>query len=180
MSKRSLGSPLVPQTRVEQTILVIRGQNVIIDSDLAELYGVTTMALNQAIKRNSGRFPEDFAFRLTPLEKEKVITNCDHLAKLKYSRVMPQAFTEYGALMAATVLNSAQAEAMSLLIVRTFVKLRQLLADNAGLSRRLDDLEKKYDSQFQVVFDAIRQLLTPPVEKPKNRIGFNTEASKDR
>jgi len=150
MSKKSPRGSLVPHERIEQTILVIRGQKVIIDADLAELSGVTTMALNQAIKRNAGRFPEDFEFRLKPLEKEKVITNCNHLAKLKFSPVMPRAFTEYGALMAATVLNSTQAETMSLLIVRTFVKLRQLLANNAGLSRRLDDLEKNMIPSFRL------------------------------
>jgi hypothetical protein len=177
VGKASLDVPLVPQERIEQAILVIRGRKVIIDADLANLYGVTTMALNQAIKRNIGRFPDDFVFRLTPREKQKLITDCDHLARLKYSPVMPRAFTEHGALMAATVLNSPRAEAMSLLIIRTFVKLRRLLAGNATLSRRLNELEKRYDEQFQVVFKAIRQLLASPEERPKPPIGFDTEKS---
>ncbi len=149
-----------------------------IDADLAALYGVATMALNQAVKRNTGRFPPDFAFRLTTAEKKEVITNCDHLTRLKYSAVLPQVFTEYGALMAATVLNSPRAEAMSLLIIRTFVRLRQLLATKAALSRRLDDLEKKYDKQFRVVFDAIRELMIPPDHPPKPPIGYNGEKDK--
>ncbi len=127
-----------------------------IDADLATLYGTTTKRLNEQVRRNINRFPYDFMFRLTPAEKAEVVANCDHLAKLKYSKTSPRAFTVYCALMAATVLNSPRAQAMSLLIIRTFVRLRQLLANDAELSRRLDDLERKYDKQFRVVFDAIR------------------------
>jgi hypothetical protein len=109
-----------------------------------------------------------------------VVTNCDHLARLKFSKILPKAFTEHGALMAATVLNSPGAQAMSLLIIRTFVKLRGLVASNATLGRRLDELEQRYDKQFRVVFDAIRELLASAKEPRKTPIGFNTEKGKSK
>ena len=160
---------LIPIERIEKSILLIRGQKVMIDADLAILYGIATKALKQAVKRNIDRFPEDFMFELTSEEKHEVVTNCDHLRKLKFSPYLPFAFTEYGALMLANVLNSPRAVQVSLQIVRTFVRLRQLLASNAELARKLEALEKKYDQQLKVVFDVIRQLLQPP-EKPKRSI----------
>src|SRR6266702_2072826 len=135
-----------------------------VDADLAELYGVPTKALNQAVKRNPDRFPPDFMFRLTRPEKREVVTNCDHLRKLKFSPVLPSAFTEHGALMLASVLNSPRAVGVSVFVVRAFVKLRELLASHRDLAGRMDELERRFDAQFKVVFAAIRELMKPPAK----------------
>jgi len=162
---------LVPVEVIEGKILLIRGQKVMVDADLAELYGVPTKVLNQAVKRNKKRFPIDFMFQLTQEEKYKVVTNCDHLKKLKFSPTLPYAFTEHGAIMLATILSSPIAVQASIQVVRAFVKLREMLTAHKDLARKLDKMEKKYDSQFKVVFDAIRQLMAP--SEPKSRkIGF--------
>ncbi len=168
---------IVPYERIEQRILLIRGQKVMLDADLAVLYGVKTKRLKEQVRRNLDRFPPDFMFELTPEEKGEVVAVCDHLKRLKFSAYLPYAFTEHGALMLANVLNSSRAVQVSLQIVRTFVRLRQLLATNVELARKLEALENKYDQQFKVVFDAIRKLLQPPVE-PKRRIGFRIEEAK--
>lgn len=170
---------LIPLERVERAILSIRGEKVMLDNDLAELYGVETKALNQAVRRNIGRFPADFMFQLTNSEKAEVVTNCDHLRKLKFSPHLPFAFTEHGALMLANVLNSEKAAQTSVYVVRAFVRLRQMLATNAELARKLESLEKKYDAQFKVVFDAIRHLMEPP-GKPKREIGFHVKYDEER
>ena len=163
---------LVVAESIEAKILFIRGQKVMLDADLAELYGVETKRLNEQVRRNSERFPEDFVFQLTDEEKAGVVANCDHLARLKYSSSMPYAFTEHGAIMAASVLNSPRAVEASVQVVRAFVRLRQMLASNVELSRKLSALEKKYDNQFRVVFDAIRELMAPLEPKKKRPIGF--------
>ena len=142
-----------------------------LDADLAVLYGVSTKRLKEQVRRNFERFPSDFMFELTAVEKAEVVANCDHLRKLRFSPYLPYAFTEHGALMLANVLNSAKAVQASVQIVRTFVRLREMLSSNAELARKLEALEKKYDHQFKVVFQAIRQLLEPPT-KPKRQIGF--------
>lgn len=162
---------LVPLERIEKRILVFRGHKVMLDVDLASLYGVTTKRLNEQVKRNRDRFPEDFMFRLTAEEKTEVVAKCDHLQRLKFSPTLPYAFTEHGALMLASVLNSPTAIHASIQIVRVFIRLREALASDKSLRRRLEALEKKYDSQFKVVFDAIRKLMEP-TEPPKPRIGF--------
>ena len=162
---------IVPLVQIESRILEIRGQKVMIDADLADIYGVPTKALNQAVKRNLERFPRDFMFQLTKSEKEEVVTNCDHLTKLKFSPVLPNVFTEHGAIMAANVLNSPRAVEVSVYVVRAFVRLREMIASNKDFSRKLDELEKKYDAQFRVVFDAIRSLMAQP-EAKKRKIGF--------
>ena len=162
---------IVPLENIESRIFLIRGHKVMIDADLANIYGVTTKRLNEQVKRNRERFPEDFMFQLTKEEKDEVVANCDHLKKLKYSPVLPNAFTEHGAIMIATILNSPVAVQASIHVVRAFVKLRQILASNKELSRRFDELEKKYDAQLKVVFDAIRQLMAPP-EPKRRKIGF--------
>ena len=165
---------MVSIARVEKTILLIRGQRVILDSDLAKLYGVTTKRLNEQIKRNRKRFPDDFMFQLTAEEKTKVVANCDHLAKLKFSKTLPYAFTEHGTIMAATVLNTQRAIETSIFVVRAFIKLREMLATHKELARKLTALEqhlKGHDQQIQAIFEAIRQLMTPP-EKPRKKIGF--------
>lgn len=161
----------VPSERIEQAILLIRGQRVMLDADLARVYRVPTKRLNEQVKRNRHRFPEDFMFQLSPDEKTQVVANCDHLQSLRFSPTQPYAFTEYGAVMLASVLNSPVAIAASVQVVRAFVKLRELLATHKDLARKLEALEQKYDVQFKVVFDAIRQLMTPPTLKSK-RIGF--------
>jgi len=160
--------------RIERAILSIRGKKVMLDSDLAVIYGVPTKVLNQAVKRNENRFPSDFMFQLTEAEKSEVVTSCDHLARLKFSPHLPYAFTEHGALMLANVLNSERAAQTSVQVVRAFVRLRQMLASNAELARKLETLEKKYDRQFKVVFDAIRRLMSPP-ETKRREIGFHVK-----
>lgn len=162
---------LVPEEVIERKILLIRGQKVMLDTDLANIYDVPTKVFNQAVKRNRDRFPDDFMFQLTKEEKVEVVTNCDHLKKLKFSPSLPNAFTEHGAIMAATILNSPVAVRASIQVVRAFVRLREMIASHKDLAKRLDELEKKYDAQFRVVFDAIRHLMAQPEPKEK-KIGF--------
>ena len=168
----------IPIGRVEQAILVIRGEKVILDADLAVLYGVSTTRLNEQVKRNSDRFPKDFAFRLTKGEFDNLISqSATSSSKHGGRRKLPLVFTEHGAIMAANVLNSERAIQASVAVVRAFVRLRQILASNAELARKLEDLERKYDRQFKIVFDAIRQLMTPPEPKRK-QIGFHAKSLK--
>lgn len=161
----------IPAERIERRILLVRGQKVMLDADLAVLYGVETKALNQAVKRNPDRFPPDFMFRLTSKEKEEVVTNCDHLGQLRFSAALPFAFTEQGVAMLSSVLRSKQAVEVNIAIMRAFVKLREMLASNHELAGRLDRMEKNYDAKFKIVFDAFRELMKPP-EKPRRTIGF--------
>jgi hypothetical protein len=168
---------VIPLERIERAILLIRGEKVMLDSDLADLYGVETKVLNQAVKRNSNRFPSDFMFRLTlqevaELNRSQFVTGSQ---KHRDPRFPPYAFTEHGALMLANVLNSERAAQTSVQVVRAFVRLRQMLASNAGLARKLDALEKKYDRQFKVVFDTIRRLMAPPPETRDREIGFHVK-----
>jgi len=170
MSQKSL----VPIGHVERMILEIRGRKVILDSDLASLYGVETRALNQAVRRNERRFPGDFQFRLTKEEKEKVVTDCDHLANLRFSPHLPVAFTEHGALMAASVLNSEAAVAMSVSVVRAFVRLRAMISSQAETLRKLEELEARvgeHDKTLVSLVAAVRQLMLPPAA-PRPTIGF--------
>lgn len=148
-----------------------------IDADIAGLYGVATRALNQAVRRNAERFPADFMFQLTAAEKEEVITNCDHLARLKFSAALPYAFTEHGALMLGNVLKSGRAVEVSLLVVRTFVQLREMLTTHKELAGKLDELERRiahHDQAIASVIDAIRQLMNSP-SPPKRPIGFTAD-----
>ena len=170
---------LLPVERIEQAILLIRRQKVILDVDLADLYDVPTKALNQAVTRNERRFPPDFMFRLTKEEKDELVTNCDRLERLKHSSALPRAFTEQGVAMLASVLNSDTAIEANIEIMRAFVRLRQMLSAHKDLERKLIALEKKYDEQFKVVFDAIRALMASP-EKPRNKIGFEIKEPKVR
>jgi hypothetical protein len=163
---------------IESLILTIRGQKVILDADLAGLYGVPTKALNQAIKRNSERFPEDFLFRLTEKERDEVVTNCDHLMRLKFSPKLPVAFTEHGATMAAMVLNSADAVAMSVFVVRAFIQMREQLAANAAILKRLAEIDKtllEHDQALRAIWTKLQPLLAPPPEPPRRRIGFRPD-----
>jgi len=160
----------LPGERIERMIFVIRGQKVMLSTHLADLYQVVPKVLVQAVKRNQDRFPADFLFQLNAAEfkdlKSQIVTS-----RWGGMRRRPYAFTEQGGAMLSGVLRSKRAVRVNVEIMRTFVRLRQLLASNAQLARRLDSLEKKYDAQFKVVFDAIRQLMTPP-EPKKRRIGF--------
>ena len=138
-------------TVIQARILTLRAQRVMLDADLAKLYQVPTKRLNEQVKRNRARFPADFVFRLTAEEKAQVVADCDHLRHLRFSPTLPNAFTEHGAVMLAAVLQSPTAVAASIQVVRAFVRLRGLVAEHAGLARRLDELEARYDRQFKVV-----------------------------
>jgi len=165
--------PVIPLERIERAIVLIRGQKVMLDSDLADLYEVEVKALNQAVKRNIERFPTDFMIQLTAEEAGLLRSQNVTLktARGQHRKYLPYAFTEQGVSMLSSVLNSERAIKVNIAIMRAFVRLRQMLASNAELARKLDALEKKYDAQFRVVFDAIRQLMAPPA-KPKRRIGY--------
>lgn len=162
---------LVPLERIEKSILLIRGQKVMLDADLAEMYGVKTKVLNQAVKRNAARFPADFMFRLTMVEKVELVTNCDRFRALKHSSSEPLAFTEHGAIMAAAVLNTPRAVEVSVVVVRAFVKLREMVASHRELAAKLAELEQKYDRKFVVVFEALRRLMKES-EEERTKIGF--------
>jgi len=173
---------LMPSELVEKTILVIRGQKVIVDADLARLYGVTTKRLNEQVRRNLDRFPEDFMFPLTDEEKAEVVANCDHLSRIKFSAVLPNAFTEHGAIMAASILNTPRAIEASVFVVRAFVKLREMISNHVEMVRKLREIEERlqgHDERFDQVFAAIRQLMTPP-DPPRKRIGFEIDEPKSR
>jgi hypothetical protein len=168
---------LIPLEVIEQRILLIRGQKVMLSTDLAELYQVEPRVLVQAVKRNIARFPQDFMFQLTEeefsnLKSQIVISSWGGLR-----RARPYAFTEQGVAMLSSVLNSERAIKVNIEIMRAFVRLRKMLASHADLARKLDALEKKYDAQFKVVFDAIRQMMTPS-ESKRRHIGFLREEEK--
>jgi hypothetical protein len=171
---------LVPTEVIVTKILFLRGEKVLLDRDLAELYGVETRVLNQAVKRNERRFPIDFMFRLTKEEKHELVTNCDRFKKLKHSTVLPHAFTEQGVAMLSSVLNSDRAIEVNIAIMRAFVQLRKMIASNEELAKKLGELEhrlEKHDEDIGLIFEAIRELMTPPDTPPK-KIGF--EVSEDR
>ena len=173
MAKRRVKLPT--SEIIERRILLLRGQKVMLDRDLAELYEVPTKVLNQAVGRNIKRFPEDFMFQLSEEEKDQLVANCDHLSKLKFSKALPYAFTEHGALMAASVLNSPLAVEMSVFIVRAFVKLRRFLAEHKELSRRISQLENRladHDEQILSMVQAIKELINPELPPKRKRIGF--------
>lgn len=164
---------VLPAERIERSIFLLRGEKVILDSDIAVLYGVETKTLIQAMKRNLARFPPDFAFQLTPEEVE--ILRCQiGTSSWGGRRYLPYAFTEQGVAMLSSILRSEQAVRVNIEIMRVFVRLRQVMSSRADLIRRLDQLEQRYDAQFKVVFDALRQLMTrpDPPEAPPKRIGF--------
>ncbi len=161
--------------KIENRILLIRGEKVIIDADLAEFYGVLTKRLNEQVKRNKDRFPNDFMFQLSPDEKAEVVANCDHLENLKYSKALPYAFTEHGAIMAAGVLNTSRAIEISVFIVRAFVKVRQMVAGHKDLQRKIAQIEMRltdHDEQIIELVNLIKQLLNPEAPQKKRRIGY--------
>ncbi len=190
---------LIPAARIESRVLLVRGEKVLLDADLAELYGVSTKALNQAVRRNIGRFPGDFMFQLTEVESDALSRSQIVTAKVKSDfntlkakgilrsqivtskrtgtggrRYQPHAFTEQGVAMLSSVLRSPRAVAVNIEIMRAFVRLRRMIASHADLARQLAALERKYDTQFKAVFDAIRELMTPPTPAEKREMGFHT------
>ena len=189
MSDKSTAIPTpTPLAQIESRIQFIRGYKVMIDADLAQLYGVPTKRLNEQVKRNAERFPSDFMFTLTAQEKAEVVANCDHLSKLKFSKTLPFAFTEHGAIQAANVLASPQAIDMGVYVVRAFVRLRDMVATHKELAQRLGELEEttealslRHDTfahntrvQLQQVIEAVRELMAQPETTKKHPIGFVT------
>jgi len=168
---------LVLFDRIERVILSVRGERVILDADLAALYGVTTKRLNEQVRRNRDRFPPDFAFRLSWEETRASRSQFATLKRGRNIKFRPYVFTEHGAIMAANVLNSKRAVTVSVLVVRAFVRLRGMLAANKELAGRLDELERKvagHDGDIRALVEAIRQLMAPPPEPARKRIGFHS------
>jgi hypothetical protein len=180
MNKPKPASPSVPAKPIDSLILTIRGQKVLLDSDLAELYGVPTKRLNEAVKRNAERFPPDFRFQLTQEEAESANCSRSQTATLKRGqniKYLPHVFTEHGAIMAATVLNSPEAVSMSVFVVRAFVQMREHILANTDVLKRLAEIDKtllKHDRSLQIIWQEIQPLLTPPPAAPKRKIGFHT------
>jgi len=166
------GTSVIPIERIEQRIFLLRGHKVMLSPHLAQLYGVEPKVLLQAVKRNAERFPSDFMFQLT---HQEVMHSRSQVVTLKQGqnvKYLPYAFTEQGLAMLSSVLHSRRAVRVNVEIMRTFVRLRQLLASHADLAARLEEMEKKYDAQFKIVFDAIRHLVSPPTAAPRKQIGF--------
>ena len=164
-------SGIIPSERITRAIFFLRGHRVLLDGSLADLYGVEPRALIQAVKRNPQRFPADFMFRLTEKELLLLQSTAPDSGSWGGRRTAPYAFTEQGVAMLSSVLRSSRAVQVNVEIIRAFVRLRQILESNVDLAKKLDGLEKKYDSQFKVVFQAIRELMTSP-DTPKRKIGF--------
>jgi len=163
------------KTDIANLILTIRGQKVILDADLAKIYGVTTKRLNEQVKRNKTRFPDDFIICLTKEEKDEVVANCDHLAHLKFFKTLPFAFLESGCLMASNLLKSSQAISMSVYVVRVFVKMRETLSLNQNLLKRLSKIDKTLLLHDKALYDLYQKIL-PLLETPENskkKIGFH-------
>lgn len=170
---------VVTREAIERKIYLIRGQKVMLDSDLADLYGVETFNLNKAVKRNIDRFPPDFMFQITKDEAERLIFQfgISKTSSRGGRRYLPYVFTEQGIAMLSTVLKSKRAVQVNIAVMRTFVMLREMIATNKDLATKLGELEKKYDAQFQVVFDAIRELMIPP-DEDRGKIGFLAKESR--
>ena len=176
---RKQSTPFVPDELIEQKIYLIRGHKVMLDADLAELYSVTTGNLNLAVRRNLKRFPQDFMFQLSQEETQSLLLQNARAKGPGGRRTPPYAFTEQGVAMLSSVLNSERAIKVNIAIMRAFVRLRAMLATHADLARRLNELEQKYDDQFRVVFEAIRELMTPEPVPPSRRIGFTGKHVRD-
>jgi hypothetical protein len=163
--------------RIDSVIIVLRGRKVIIDADLARLYGVPTKRLNEQVKRNRDRFPEGFVLALAPDEKAELVAKCDRFKNLKHSNALPLAFTEFGAVMAANVLNSAEAIQTSVFVVRAFVKMREALSPSAEFRTELARFERRLDDHDEALHDIVEAIrsLTRPEPCPARRIGFDTE-----
>jgi phage regulator Rha-like protein len=167
-----MATKIIPSEVIQSKIFFLRGCKVMLDKDLGELYGVETKQLKRAVKRNLVRFPSDFMFELSPKELHALRYHFGTLKRGTHPKYLPYAFTEHGILMLSSVLNSKRAILVNIEIMRTFAKLRMMLASHAELRAQVEKMEKKYDYQFKVVFDAIKELLGPPA-KPKNPMGFH-------
>jgi len=168
---------VIPDEVIMNKIIVLREKKVMIDRDLAELYGVTTKRLNEQVKRNKKRFPEDFMFQLTVEEKTEVVAKCDHLKILKYSPNLPFAFTEHGAVMLASILNSETAIEVNIQVVRVFTKMREMILTHKDILLQLEKIEKKltnHDEDIALIFQYLKQLLNPP-QPPRRKIGFRKD-----
>ncbi|MFA6295572.1 MAG: ORF6N domain-containing protein [Candidatus Paceibacterota bacterium] len=167
-------APIIPLETFAQKIFLVRGQKVMLDIDIAQLYGVSTKVLNQTVKRNKERFPTDFMFQLNKLEKEQVVINCDHLSMLKFSYQLPYAFTEHGVAMLSSVLRSKKAIEINILIIRAFIKIREILASNKEMAYKIEELEceqKVQNKHINAIYFLIQKLIEPPVKEIKS-IGF--------
>ena len=174
MAKNSI----IPIETITDKIFEIRDQKVMVDRDLATLYNVPTKALNQAVKRNSARFPDDFMFKLTKEERNELVTKCDRLSNLKHSSVMPNVFTESGVAMLSSVLNSEQAALINVQIIRAFVRLRQMLLENDALRYAVEGLERrvtKNERSIQMAINTLQQIIAPPEPKEKKKMGFGKD-----
>lgn len=177
MAKNAEQKLLIPDEVVIHKILFLREKRVMVDKDIAELYGVSTKRLNEQVKRNKKRFPVDFMFQLTQEEKDEVVANCDHLKNLKYSPNLPFVFTEHGAVMLASVLNSDRAIEVNIQIVRIFTQLKELLGTHKDILLQLQKVENKlteHDEDIRLIFVYLKKLLNPPQE-PRKRIGFKPD-----
>ena len=166
---------LIPKEIIERKIYLIRGQKVMLDRDLAVLYGVKAIRLREQVKRNKKRFPEDFMFQLNTKETQTMVSQNAIPSQKHLGGYLPYVFTEQGVAMLSSVLNSERAILVNIQIMRTFTKLRKMLLTHVDLKRKIEDMEKKYDKQFKIVFEAIQELISPKEEKPKRRIGFQHE-----
>lgn len=176
MSDKKEEKSVVPNDLIASKILLIRDQKVMIDSDIADLYGVSTKRLNEQVKRNIERFPSNFMFELTKEEKEQVVANCDHLKKLKFSPVLPKVFTEHGIMMVANVLTSERAIKVSIQIIEVFIKMREALQSSNDLLLRMEKLERslgKHDMQIAQVFQLIKQSVKE--DTPRTQIGYKKD-----
>jgi len=176
LTKSTKSAAIIPSERIDRSILLIRGHKVLLDRDLAALYGVKPIALRQQVKRNRARFPADFMLQLTPKEAETLVSQSVIPSRRSLGGSLPYAFTQEGVAMMSSVLRSEQAIHVNIEIMRAFVRLRRILASHTELARRLDELEKKYDKhdkQLGAVFEAIRRLMTPPPEPKRPQIGFH-------
>ena len=168
------GENIIPEEVIMSKIILIRGQKVMISSDLADLYGITTKRLNEQVKRNIKRFPPHFMFQLTEAEKDKVVANCDHLQNLKYSPYLPYVFTEHGTVMLANILNSDRAIQVSIRIVEIYIKMREYILTNKELLLKMEQLEKRVghqDEKIVLVFNYLKRFIEVQ-EKPRKRVGF--------
>ena len=179
MSENKNEKSLVPNELIASRILLIRDQKVMIDADIAELYGVTTKRLNEQVKRNINRFPSNFMFELTKEEKNQVVANCDHLEKLKFSPVLPKVFTEHGIMMVANVLTSERAIQVSIQIIEVFVKMREIFTDNLSLKLDIEEIKKKisnHSKNIELVFNYLDELTEKKEnEKPRTQIGYKKD-----
>lgn len=179
MSENTNEKSLVPNELIASRILLIRGQKVMIDSDIAELYGVTTKRLNQQVNRNINRFPPNFMFELTTEEKSEVVANCNHLKNLKFSSFLPKVFTEHGVMMLANVLRSEQATTMSIKIIEIFIEMREVIIDNLNLKLDIEDIKKKLSNQsknIELVFQYLDELIDKKDdEKPRTKVGYKKD-----